>query len=122
MPERGLMRVTARRALAALLVVGAIVSISLEYAEAAAVPRFSLATVPPDPGGFLAEVRAGAPRGGVVAVSRDDAVLSAGWKYCSAHAQMQPGSSAVVAVGKRQLTDGAEIGIVARAALASLCP
>ncbi len=113
---------TARRSLAALLVVGAIVSMSLEYAEATAVPRFFLATAPPDPDGFLAEVRAGVPRGGIVAVSRDDAVLSAGWRYCSVQAQMQPGSSAGVAVGGRQLTDGGEIRVMARAALAFLCP
>lgn len=110
-----------RRLLVALVVVVAIVSAAVEYAETVAAPRYYLATRAPDSDGFLDAVRSTAPHGGVVAMSRDEDVLAAAWEYCLKHAELSPGEPIIITVGRRLLTDGDEIGALVRAARTSLC-
>ncbi|MDU0368526.1 hypothetical protein RWH45_15035 [Microbacterium sp. KSW4-17] len=110
-----------RRLLVALVVVAAVVSAGVEYTETVAAPRYRLATRAADPDGFLDAVRAAAPHGGVVAMSRDEDVLAGAWQYCVDHTDLNPGEPIVITVGGRLLTDGEEIGAVVRAARTSLC-
>lgn len=116
------MRLSGRKLLVALVVVGAAVSVSVEDAEATGTPRYYLATRAVDSDGFLAQVRSSAPNGGIVAVSRDEDVMSAGWSYCVGHAEAVPGGPTTITVGGRHLSDGDEIRVFVRAALSSLCP
>lgn len=115
------MRLSGRRLLVALIVVVAAVTAAAEYAEVTATSQYVLAARVPDSDGYLAEVRSAAPHGGIVAMSRDEDVLSAGWRYCVKHAETSPGEPTIISVAGRPLVDDDEIRLVARAALSSLC-